>query len=133
MGNICGKQDPEDRLGPGRRLGSAPPPSATRASVPASQAATKKPKQTYQSEARVVGSGGPGGQGAAATPASQAARERWSGGGEKAVEEDRKKQEAQRRKKTGAGRILTAKERDEQEQRWREIDDNDRQVRGQAS
>ncbi|ATY58792.1 hypothetical protein CCM_05903 [Cordyceps militaris CM01] len=117
MGNICGKQDPEDRLGPGRPLGSAPP-RPHKASVPQA-----KTKQTYQSEARVVGGGSSGG----ATPASQAARERWS-----TIEEDRKKQEAQRKKKLGGARVLTAKERDEQDRRRSEIEANDRQVLGQT-
>ncbi|TQV96829.1 hypothetical protein IF1G_04069 [Cordyceps javanica] len=129
MGNICGKQEPEDRLGPGRPLGSAPP-TPHKSSVP-NKARTK---QTYHSEARVVGSassgggGGGGGAGNNAAPASQAAKERWS-----AMEDERKKQEALKKKKLGGARVLTAKEREAQDKRRQEIEANDRQVQGQIS
>ncbi|XWW92610.1 hypothetical protein V2A60_000535 [Cordyceps javanica] len=130
MGNICGKQEPEDRLGPGRPLGSAPP-TPHKSSVP-NKARTK---QTYHSEARVVGGsassgGGGGGAGNNAAPASQAAKERWSN---QAMEDERKKQEALKKKKLGGARVLTAKEREAQDKRRQEIEANDRQVQGQIS
>ncbi|EJP69620.1 hypothetical protein CRV24_003050 [Beauveria bassiana] len=123
MGNICGKQEPEDRLGPGRRLGSAPPQAQT-AAVPKA-----KTKQTYQSEARVVGGSGAGSNespraGQNTGQAAREARERWS-----AMEDKRKEQEALKRKKGGA-RVLTQKEVAAQDRRRQEIEANERQVQG---
>ncbi|KAM3439175.1 hypothetical protein NHJ13734_003845 [Beauveria thailandica] len=121
MGNICGKQEPEDRLGPGRRLGSAPPQAQT-AAVPRG-----KTKQTYQSEARVVGGSSSNESPRAGQNTGQAAREareRWS-----AMEDKRKEQEALKRKKGGA-KVLTQKEVAAQDRRRQEIEANERQVQG---
>ncbi|EKG19242.1 hypothetical protein MPH_03503 [Macrophomina phaseolina MS6] len=57
MGNLCGKQSKDDNFaGPGRTLGSAPPPSDNaRASIPATK------KSPLQGNGRTLG--GPGGSG----------------------------------------------------------------------
>lgn len=59
MGNLCGKQSKDGFDGPGRTLGSAPP-SATKASVPATESAGSNKKRIVGGPPRTLGEGNSG-------------------------------------------------------------------------